>query len=336
MKPTATIQRVSNLRKHPNADCLDIFQVLGWQIVSKSGTFSEGDLCIYIEIDSIVNEHPEFEFLRNKGFRVRPIRLRGEASNGLCLPLGSLANFGYDMKGPQYVGMDVSDIIGAKHYEKPLPAALSGQALGYLPAYIIKTDEDNLRSHPEALDELRGREFYITRKDDGSSGTFFVYKGVFGVCSRNLQLAEDDKNLFWKMARKYDIENKIKAFFGEQDVAIQGELVGPGVNGNNLGLAEHELHVFSIQFLDVRTYGTFAQVRAFCNDTAIPMVTLVDMGDKFQYSLEALLKMANSLKYPNGTPAEGIVIRPQWPLRSLVLNKEWSGKIISENYKDSE
>jgi len=60
------------------------------------------------------------------------------------------------------------------------------------------------------------------------------------------------------------------------------------------------------------------------------------MGDKFQYSLEALLKMANSLKYPNGTPAEGIVIRPQWPLRSLVLNKEWSGKIISENYKDSE
>jgi RNA ligase (TIGR02306 family) len=159
---------------------------------------------------------------------------------------------------------------------------------------------------------------------------------VFGVCSRNLQLAEDENNLFWKLARQYELEKKIKDHYGEQNIAIQGEVVGPGVNGNNLGLTQHELHIFSVLFLDVRAYGTFFQVRDFCNQNAIPMVTLVEMGDKFAYNLEVLLKMANTLKYPNGSPAEGIVIRSQWPLRSTVLQKEWSGKVISENYKDAE
>jgi RNA ligase (TIGR02306 family) len=334
----ASIQQITNIKKHPNADTLSIGTVLGWQVVFNhtQNAYKDGDLVVYVEIDSVLPDHAEFEFLRTKQFRVRPIRLRGEASNGLCLPIETLGKFGYDMRGPFMPGVDVTETLGAKHYEKPLPATLSGKALGYLPSFIIKTDEENLRSHPFALDELRNREYYIARKDDGSSGTFFVHKGVFGVCSRNLQLAEDENNLFWKLARQYDIEAKIKTYYKDQDIAIQGEVVGPGVNGNNLGLSKHELHLFSIQFLDVRTYATFAQLRDFCNETTIPMVTLIEMGDKFQYNLESLLKIANTLKYPNGSPAEGIVIRSQWPLRSTVLQKEWSGKIINENYKDAE
>jgi len=333
-KNVATVRRISNIRKHPNADTLSLGTVLGWQVVfnHEQNSYQEGELLVYFEIDSVVPEKPEFEFLRNKHFRVRPIRLRGEASNGLCMPLHILP----EKEGGYQEGDDVTDFVGAFHYEKPLPAALAGQVLGRLPGFIIKTDEDNLRSYPEALDELRGREYYITRKDDGSSGTFYFVDGHFGVCSRNLELKEDDKNTFWKMAHQYELEKQIRDYYLGQKIAVQGEVVGPGVNGNALGLTQHELHIFSIQFIEERSYGTFVQVRDFCNTVGLPMVTLIEMGDKFLYDLPALIKLTNAQRYPNGKPAEGIVIRPQWPLVSTVLNKAWSGKIINENYKDED
>ena len=331
-KNVATVQRIVNIRKHPNADTLSLGTVLGWQVVfnHEQNAYQDGDLLVYIEIDSVLPEKPEFEFLRNKHFRVRPIRLRGEPSNGLCMPLNILP----EKENGYEVGEDVTEVIGATHYEKPVPAELAGQVLGRLPGFIIKTDEDNLRSYPEALPELYGREYYITRKDDGTSGTFYVVDSHFGVCSRNLELKDSETNTFWKMARQYEIEKHIRNFFGGQKIAVQGEVVGPGINGNQLGLTQHELHLFAIQFIEERTYATFVQLETFCNETAIPMVTLIRMGDKFNDSIESLVKLANAQRYPNGKPAEGIVIRPQWPLRSLVLNKEWSGKIINENYKD--
>jgi hypothetical protein len=51
-------------KKHPNADTLDLVQVLGWECVAKAGEFKTGDLVVYINIDSVVPEKPEFEFLR--------------------------------------------------------------------------------------------------------------------------------------------------------------------------------------------------------------------------------------------------------------------------------
>jgi RNA ligase (TIGR02306 family) len=325
----ASIQQVRDVRPHPNADALDLCTVLGWQVVVKKGEFKSGDQCVYIEIDSVLPDRPEFEFLRNKNFRIKPIRLRGSDSAGIAFPLNILP------QGNVYDdGQDVTDLIGAKHYEKPLPAELAGKAIGNLPGFLIMTDEKNLRSNPEALDELKGREYYITRKDDGSSATYFIKNGEFGVCSRKIHLAETEGNTIWKLAREHDIEAKLKDFFRDQDVAIQGEIVGPSVQKNPLGLQNHELHVFNIFFIQERTYGALVQVQGFCNGTGIPMVSLIEMGDKFNYDIPKLVKLANVQRYPTGKPAEGIVIRPQWPLRSTVLNKDWSGKIINENYED--
>ena len=329
------------MKPHANADALELAEVLGWQVVVKKGEFKTGDLCVYVVVDTVLPEKPDFEFLRNKHFRIKPIRLRGEASNGICFPLSILPMFrkAEDVETSVFekynVGDDVSDILEIKHYEKPMPANLAGQAYGHLPGYLIMTDEDNLRSYPEALAELIGNEYYITRKDDGSSGTFFIKDGVFGVCSRRIHLKEDANNGFWRMAEKYNLEASIRGFFpSTEEVAIQGEVVGPGIQGNPLGLTELELHVFSIFHIQTRAYYPFVSIREFCNQVNVPMVSLVDMGDKFKYKLEDLISMANKLKYPNGKPAEGIVIRPQFPLFSTILNKPWSGKVISETYEE--
>jgi RNA ligase (TIGR02306 family) len=341
MKNLATIQRVTNIRNHTNAESLELADVLGWQIVVKKGEFKANDLVIYIAIDTILPERSEFEFLRNKDFRIKPIRLRGEASAGICFPLSILGS-GFTFLNtdePLFVeGQDVTDFLNVKHYEKPVPPELAGQAFGGMPGFLRVTDEDNLRSYPVALSEMQGKPFYITRKDDGSSGTFFVKDGEFGVCSRRIHLKESDSNGFWKMARQYDIENVLKNAFPNMNVAIQGEVVGPGIQGNHLGLTNMEFHLFNIFDIGNRSFFGYHEMIKFCQDYNIPMVHTIQEGLAFGFTMEELIALANEQKYyimPDKTsPAEGIVIRPQESFHSTVLNKPWSGKIINEKYKE--
>lgn len=168
----ATIQRIKEIKVHTGADALELATVLGWQVVVKKGEFKPGDLVVYIAIDTILPEKPEFEFLRNKNFRIKPIRLRGQESAGICFPVSILRAFTPpDRPWDDYLyskeGDDVTYILNIKHYEKPVPAELAGQAKGMLPGFIIMTDELNLRSYPDALPELWGKHYYITIKDDG-------------------------------------------------------------------------------------------------------------------------------------------------------------------------
>jgi RNA ligase (TIGR02306 family) len=332
MSNLATIQIVKNVRKHPNADALDLVQVLGWQVVTKRDEYRENDMAVYVVIDTVLPEKPQFEFLRNKHFRIKPIRLRQYESAGILFPLSILGEFGYDMRGPVLEGMDVADILGIKHYEKPIPAELAGQAKGGIPGFLIVTDEDNLRTFPNAVPEMYGRPFYITRKDDGSSGTYFVNGGEFGVCSRRIHLKESETNGFWRMAKKYDIENVLKTAFPNIDIAIQGEVVGPGIQKNKLGLKEMELHVFNLFDIKSRHYLSFKKLDEFCEKYNLPMVTVIGMGNAFGYSLEELLALSNRQTYPTGGPAEGIIIRPQESFTSVELNKSWSGKVLNEMY----
>ena len=60
----ATIQKILEVRPVENSDFLDVVKVLGWQVVTKRNEFKVDDLCIYVTLDSIVPEKPEFEFLR--------------------------------------------------------------------------------------------------------------------------------------------------------------------------------------------------------------------------------------------------------------------------------
>jgi len=166
------------------------------------------------------------------------------------------------------------------------------------------------------------------------SGTFFIKNGEFGVTSRRVHLIENETNGFWRMARKYDVENALRKAFPDKDIAVQGEVVGPSIAKNKLGLTEMEFHLFNIFDIVSRVYLNYTQIVEFCDTYKIPMVTLVGAGSSFEYDLNELIKLTNEQKYPTGGPAEGIVIRPKEGFRSEVLGKYWSGKIINEFYKD--
>jgi RNA ligase (TIGR02306 family) len=351
MKNLATIQRVTNVRNHPNGEKLDLVQVLGWQVVTKRGEYKDGDLCVYVVIDTILPEKPEFEFLRNKNFRIKPIRLRGEESAGIAFPLSVVPGYcgltaqgdgfffnrkdenGLETHGVHEVGDDVAELIGVTKYEKPISPELAGQAVGHFPPFLIITDEDNLRSYPDAVPELYGRAYYITRKEDGSSGTYFQHGGEFGVCSRRIHLKESEGNGFWRIAHKYNIQEALRKAFPERSIAIQGEVVGPGVQKNPIGLTELSFRLFNIFDIQQRSYLDYEAIVKFTTDFGIPMVPIVAEGTAFGYSLEELVKLAREQKYGE-VPGEGIVIRPKESFYSSVLKKSWSGKVINELYKE--
>lgn len=331
----ATIEEIAEVLPHPNADALELAKIKGWQVCIKKGEFKKGDLCIYICVDSVLEDKPCYEFLRNKHFRIKTVKLRGQISQGIAFPMSLFKTLGHDtvvFTEPDVIGSDVSHYVYAKHYEKPLSAQLAGQMVGLMPSYLRKTDEDNIKNNPEIIQELTGKSYYITMKVDGSSGTYFYKNDVgFGVCSRNYQLKEDDKNSFWFVARKYDLENKLKN--SGRNLAIQGEVYGPGIQGNLLGVKEIEFRAFNLFDIDNHKYLDWKELQEFCFYNSIPIVDTIDIGPSFNKTLPELQEFANNLKYDNGNLAEGIVIRPTEESYSETLKGRLSGKIISETFE---
>ena len=144
----ASIRIISDLRPIEGADKIELAIVDGWKVVvAKDVGHKVGDKVIYCEIDSFLPIKPEFEFLRkssykkmadgSEGFRLRTVKLRGQVSQGLILPLSLINYTNLDFK----VGMDVTMMLGINKYEPPIPAELAGKVKGLFPSFISKTDE---------------------------------------------------------------------------------------------------------------------------------------------------------------------------------------------------
>lgn len=202
----ASIQTITSLKPIEGADSIEVAQILGWHVVVKKGDFQVNDQVVYCEIDSIMPDRPEFEFLKPRGMRVRTIRLKGQISQGICFPLSILP--------PDFEPVedtDCTDVLEVLKYEVPIPANLRGTIKGNFPSFIPKTDETRIQVLQPLLDKYKDTYCYITEKLDGSSATFYIKDGEFGVCSRNIDLLEDADNTFWKVARALDIENKLRS-----------------------------------------------------------------------------------------------------------------------------
>src|SRR4051812_1056942 len=252
----ASIQTITEIRPIEGADRIEAATVLGYQTVIKKGEFRPGDRCVWHEPDTVAAEKPEYEFLRKQGFRLKVSRFKGQVSQGLALPLSVLSAGEYE------VGQDVTEKTGIRKYEKPLSPNLVGVAKGAFPSWIPKTDEPNLRSFPTALEEFIGRECVITQKVDGTSGTFYLRGGEFGVCTRNLELLGDPASMFWRVAREHRVREALATLEG--DFALQGEIHGEGIQGNHLGMNGISFAVFNLFEIGKHTYVDHKPVQEFC------------------------------------------------------------------------
>ena len=244
MRKLASIRRILSILPIENADAIELAQVDGWNVVIKKGEYKTGDQVVYLEVDSWVpHELAPFlskgkdpkEFNGVKGERLRTMKLRGALSQGLILPVSILIQDGGDgQEYPFIEGSDVTEILGIQKWERPIPAQLAGQVRGNFPINIPKTDQERVQNIP--LDQYLRELYEVTEKLHGSSCTFYLdLDGEFHVCSRNLDLKPDANNAYWKAAYMYDVEKRMRQL-DMVGYAIQGELCGEGINGNNYGL----------------------------------------------------------------------------------------------------
>lgn len=328
----ASIETIKEIVSHSGADKLEIAKILGWQSIVKKGEFKAGDKIVFVVIDTILPNATWSEFLADKNnpekpIRLRTVKLRGEYSQGLVLPLTVLPE---NVQG-WHEGADVGGALNIKKYEKEIPAQLSGEVLGGFPSFLAaQTDEDNGLSFPELVDEVLKHEYItITQKLDGSSCTIIIEdKQIKYVCSRRLSLKETEQNSFWRAARKLNLSKLAGGRY-----IIQGELMGPGIQGNQLKLIEPELYVFQINYNG--KFDTYVEMVYQCRNVFrckyVPHID--DFHTISPISVEDLQKLADSQVLPDGGAAEGIVVRPQSYINAG-NGRPLSFKIINRNYKD--
>lgn len=281
----ASIRRIDEIRPIEGADLIEIAVIGGWHVIVKKGEYHANDLAVYFEIDSWIpnalapflsgDKEPK-EYNGVKGERLRSKKMRGVVSQGLLLSFSSIPLKVYASEnsstGEVYYfdeivwneGDDVTESFGIQKWEKPLSAQLSGVAKGNFPTHISpKTDAERIQNLTNRIQGWKDRDlkFEVTEKLDGTSFTYVRFKPnddhyESHVCSRNLSLEETEENLYWQIARKYDIINKVEAL--GLNVSIQGEIIGQNVQSGQFKIPP-ELRVFNIY--DIENHGYMDPVR---------------------------------------------------------------------------
>jgi RNA ligase (TIGR02306 family) len=349
MEKLATIEKIHSIQPHPNPEVekLEIGKIKEWPVVIPKGQFANGQLVVFIQIDSIVPEIPEFEFMRRQKFRVWNAKFKGAPSQGLVMYSLSLNKYlniisdnpasetGIDVK--QYnEGDDVTELLGITKYEKPLDLSIRGDAVGGFPTHLVSiTDEENLLNNPKTLEEFRGQECYLTVKADGSSMTVIYDGEKVRVCSRRLEQKEGSG--FWLFAEALGLPDKLKEL--KKSVAIQAEACGGKIQGNPMGLTLPSFFVFNVKEIDTGKWYGYREIADFCSSLQIPMVKLVREPFIFDetWTIDTLQAIANLTEYTTAKgetrKAEGIVLRPTTPKFSAVLGHSLSVKILNQDYK---
>lgn len=231
MRKLAHIEKIEWKRPIEGADRIELVGVLGWQCIAKKDEFHVGDLCVYIEIDSIVDKtSPDFAFLEKRNYKIKTMKMKGVLSQGIVFPLSVLP------KKEWSIGLDVTSLLKITEIEDELPKQKPENALNSLkqrhkklyknkvfqwfmkfkwfrrialkllaphkkpknfPDWIVKTDETRLQNMPFVLEQYKNVPMIVTEKLDGTSTSFGLKrekkrKYDFAVCSRNVR--QDDIN----------------------------------------------------------------------------------------------------------------------------------------------
>lgn len=322
MRKLASIQTINEIRVIENADAIEYAVILGWTVVAKKGEFKVGDKCVFFEIDSILPNEEKYSFLDYKeeyqGYRLRTVRLRGQLSQGLALPI-SLFNFPEDIE----IGTDVTEQLKIRKYEPPVPEEIGAKPSNRV-WEIPKTDEERYQSNPTLVDTLKDKEYYASVKLDGTSTTVILNindedEPEVNVCGRNTCYEENPNNKYWAVAMKYNMKEKILDYFNKtgKRLAFQGELIGPKIQGNKMGLTENDLYIFNVWIAEGK------QPYEKCDiDSALEIVrelkfkfVPIELTGVFAYNtedLQGLTELPYNKYFLNAKPSqniEGLVFR---------------------------
>lgn len=328
MRKMATIRRIDELNPIEGADKIEVATVGGWRVVCQKGLYTIGDLAVYCEIDSFIpstvapfltkDGHYPKNYEGVDGERLRTVKLRGQISQGLLLPVQKTEHNAFyihqDQPSPfgfmKIVdeGDDVSEFLGIVKYEPPVSAQLAGVAKGNFPDKIPKTDQERVQNLKKEIDQSVGKSFEVTEKLDGSSMTVYLIDGVFGVCSRNLDLKESEGNTFWRVARELDLETKMRDI--GDNFAVQGELIGEGIQKNPYAIKGQKFYVFDIYDIVLGEYMKPEDCQLNTAAMGLKHVPIIIGTGSVNHTIDELLELAEGKSELNvKTEREGLVFK---------------------------
>lgn len=326
MRKLVTIDKIVDIQPIPDADNIEMVRVRNWQCVTqKTNNFKVGDLCVYFEIDSLLPMEPRWEFLgkegtrkveiegvTHEGYRIRTMKFRGQIAQGLVMPFSF-----FEEELPTKIGIDITNLLKVVKWERPLFEGMGTMnPYGNFPYFLTKTDEERIQNIP--LSNLTG-VYDGFEKLDGTSSTYFNYDGRLGCCCKEWELKTDCDNIYTMILKKYKMADIIP--YG---IAIQGEIVGPGIQSNRQGFKDKEFRLFRVFDIKEQMYIDYHKEKLFPTLQRVPWVCQINtthFTDIAEY-----LKLATDLEKKQ----EGLVFYKYSP--ELPYGKN-SFKVLNNNYK---
>ena len=339
MRKLASVQKIKSIAPIAGKDRIGLATVLGWHVIVNKREIEPNDLVVFCEPDSII---PDKKIYGNAaGERIKTMKMAGVVSEGICFPLTVLPEGKYEE------GQEVTDLLGIKKYEsderngtsawwrkkskKPSSTAWYmrtqlGRWLYYhffnkpkylpFPDWIPRTNETRCQVLGDIFFLYRGTVCDYTEKLCGSSVTFYLDKrDKLHVCSQNTEIM--DKNDFMYKTVKETCLESLKVL-PRREIVVQGEIIGPGVQGNLYRLDHYEIYAFQMIWPD-GTYlspSTFSHLANEAGFKIVPTLGTLTIGTNIDYYID--LSKGKSKINPN-IPREGIVVRP---LTDIYINRD--------------
>lgn len=339
MRKLVTKRTINNITPIEGADMIVLAQIDGWRVVVKKDEFKVGDECVYFEIDSFLPADDERYAFLLKGtktknvegrerIRLRSIRLRGELSQGLALPVSLFKEV---LDNPDLE--DYSEVLQVTKYEREEPK--HPNAVGSLPHWLSKTDEERIQNiYSRFSTRFSDAEFIPTMKLDGTSTTLvflgvdqkdkWLYEGdipddstdndmlrvmivsewdkkvgEFHLFSRSLQINFDPESHYYRALINED-DNVASSLLSlclatKKSFAVRGETMGEGICGNPEKLTRFKFFAYNLMDVSTGSYVPYPEAIALFNKFNIPMVPVLGEPIKvFQTfdSVDAILEHA--------------------------------------------
>ncbi len=335
MRKLASLVVIDSINPIPKADAIEVARIGGWAVVVKKGEFAAGEQALYIEIDAFLPDgQPAWQFLVDKqaieynnvlGHVLRTVTMRKQVSQGLLV---KPSYFGAALQNVA-LGEDVGERLGIAKYEAPIPKELEGLARGMYPTRVPKTDQERIQNLASELLlwQEAGDAWEVTEKLEGASVTYAHLDDEFHACSRTVDYLDVEGNTMWALAHRLGMPAAFARVFANRNVAVQGELVGPGIEGNIYKLTEHRFYVYDIYDADAGRYMGSEERLALTKELGLTHVPIVFRA----WTLDAAATMDAILEMAVG-PSALLATQTREGLVYKRLNGETSFKGISNVY----
>lgn len=336
----ATIRLVDDILPIEGADAIEVAVVGGWKVVVKKGEFVKNSLAIYFEIDSFIPStvapfltkpgHFPKEFNGIQGERLKTIKLRGQISQGLLLPVNKssdgvpyISTESPYIFVPVTIGDDVSEVLQIQKWEKP-EEFRAANAKGNFPYFLRKTDQERVQNLSREFEsDFQKLEWEITEKLDGSSMTVYINGENAGVCSRNLEL-KNEGGAFWDTANRLNIIENMKKAFPTSNYAVQGELCGPGIQGNKYKFDNFRFFVYDVFNIDAQEYVSPREAASIAKLCGLEYVPVIKTWANVCATMQEQIEFADGVSALTDTPREGLVYKSNSGQESFkVISNKW-------------